>query len=348
MNVADSDTIARYFIDANYIPTETLEDADVIVVNTCTVRQHAEDRALSFIGRLKKLKIKNRNLKIIVSGCVASRLGDSLKKRFSFIDEIIPADQVENFSQIIAKVTSGFTDISTCHRLNLSSTHKFIPISRGCSNYCSYCIVPYVRGEERHRPVEEILKQAKEVVKNGTKEITLIGQNVNSYRWQEVDFADLLDIVSKIDGVEKIKFLTNHPKDMSDKIIQTVALNNKIEKFFHLPVQSGSDRILKLMNRSYTKKHYIELVNKIRNFIPEATITTDIIVGFPTESEDDFQETLSLIKEVRFNSLFAFKYSPREMTSAFKLKDDVSLEVKEKRLSAVLQLQKALQKKHKL
>lgn len=330
MNVADSDFIAGCFAVAGYEPCDNPENADVIVVNTCTVRQHAEDRALSYIGTLKKLRIKNKKLKIFIVGCVASRIKEWLKKKFPFIDEVIPATDIEKFPQFL----------SVSEKSVRRKFSEFVTISRGCSNYCSYCIVPYVRGPEMPRSFEAIVSEVENLVNSGIKKVILLGQNVNSYSYNGIDFADLLVKVCGIESIKKIGFMTNHPKDMSDKIIRTVAEGEKFAKHFHLPVQSGSDRILKSMNRGYTKSEYMSLIDKIRKLMPGASITTDVMVGFPSETEEDFSETLSLMRAADFDNFFAFKYSPREGTAAYKMEDDVPQEVKEERLAKILEMQK--------
>ncbi len=338
MNVADSDFIAGYFDSNGYSACENPEDADVIVVNTCTVRQHAEDRALSFIGTLKKIKAKNKNLRIIVAGCVAERLKCELKNRFPYVDLLLGAKDMDDFRKHLSEFFNSNDEYGGIS----SGRSDFVTISRGCSNYCSYCIVPYVRGEVRHLPVKDIIYEVKKKADSGIDRVVLLGQNVNSYEYDGCDFAELLEEVCGIEKIRSVGFLTNHPKDMSDKIIKVVAENPKIEKHFHLPLQSGSDRILKLMNRGYTKDSYKNLVDKIRVAIPSAEISTDIIVGFPMETEEDFAETLLMIKDIGYSNIFGFKYSVREQTSASGLEDSVHLSEKEKRLSEVLRLQKSL------
>jgi len=340
MNAADSDAISDFFLYNRFSSCERPNDADIIVVNTCTVRQHAEDRAMSFIGTLKPIKKKNKNLKIFIAGCAASRLKNKLKEQFSFIDDVIPAYEIEHFRPLPECLSLHDT------RASMNSTSKFITISRGCSNYCSYCVVPYVRGEEICRTYSEIDKEISCAIRNNIKEITLLGQNVNSYKDTKagMDFADLLSTICKIPKINKISFLTSHPKDLSDKIISTMAKNNKISRAMHLPVQSGSNRILKLMNRKYTRSEYLNLANKMKKGILGLTMTTDIIVGFPTETERDFRDTLELVKEVGYNSAFTFKYSPREGTKSFLMEDDVPLAIKKTRLAELNKLIKSIQK----
>lgn len=330
MNIADSDFISGCFFDAGYKKCTKAEDADIVVVNTCTVRQHAEDRALGYLGEIKWLKKKNKKIQLYVVGCVAARLKDTLKKRFPFIDKIIPAGNIEKFSEIVKELSNEGRGT----RNKREKRSEFVTISRGCSNYCSYCIVPYVRGEEISRPVCEIFSDIENLIAAGHREIVLLGQNVNSYRsTTEVDFADLLVKVNENPEIKKIGFMTSHPKDMSDKIIDALAGCKKVSHCIHLPLQSGSDRILNLMNRYYTRKHYAGLIKKIRSKIPDASFTTDIIVGFPTETEKDFQDTLDTVKEIKFSGAFTFKYSPRENTKAYSIPDDVPMTVKERRLT---------------
>ena len=328
MNAADSDDIAGFLAHLGYEQCEKLEDADIIVINTCTVRQHAEDRAMSFIGTLKPLKKKNRKLRIFVAGCAASRLKNELAERFPFIEGVIPAYDIDLFDP---DNSGTLNDI----RGTLKRKSKFITISRGCSNYCSYCVVPYVRGEEVSRPFGEIEKEIAQAAENGIKEITLLGQNVNSYLDSKtgVDFADLLSVAAGTKGLEKLCFMTSHPKDLSDRIISVIVRNKKISREIHLPVQSGSDRILKRMNRKYTRDYYLDLVAKMKKEIPGLVLTTDIIVGFPTETDSDFADTLGLVREVGYDSAFTFKYSPREGTESSRMEDDVPLTVKKSRLA---------------
>ncbi|OGS45922.1 MAG: tRNA (N6-isopentenyl adenosine(37)-C2)-methylthiotransferase MiaB [Elusimicrobia bacterium RIFOXYD2_FULL_34_15] len=328
MNVADSDTVAQQLIEKGFSLTEQLNESDIIIINTCTVRQHAEDRAFSYIGDLGQLKIKNEKLKIVVLGCVASRLKESLKKKFPYIDHIIPANEIEKISEILKK-----DFYYTTSRTTNETFSEFITITRGCSNFCSYCIVPYVRGPEESRPVIKILLDIEKLTNSGKYEITLLGQNVNSYNFGGIDFADLLVKINDIPEVKKIGFMTSHPKDMSDKIIDSIASCEKVSHRIHLPLQSGSDKILKLMNRHYTKEKYLSIIEKLRKKIPDVKFTTDIIVGFPTETDEDFSETLEITKKVGFLSAYTFKYSPREYTKAFSMKDDVPMNIKKERLA---------------
>ncbi len=360
MNVTDSRFFSEYLESCGYSQTENTEEASIVIVNTCTVRQHAEDRALSFIGELKKLKessssygklysglkltntvtVPNDMPKIIVAGCVAERLGEQLKKRFSHIDLLVSAKDVEYFAEIFERAFGKGKNEKEDARPPLpvaTPVSEFVTIMRGCNNFCSYCIVPYVRGPEKYRPPDEILAEIISLVKKGIKEITLLGQNVNSYTSNnKTDFADLLTLINKIDGLKRIRFLTSHPKDFTDKIIDAVANLDKVCKHIHLPLQSGSNKILKLMNRKYTLEHYYSLIEKIRKKIPEVSITTDLMVGFPQEKEEDFNETLKAVQKIEFDFAYVFKYSPRIKTKASELKDDVPNEVKTNRHKILL------------
>ena len=332
MNVADSDFMAGTLINSGYSPITKPENADIILVNTCTVRQHAEEKAFSFIGELKTQKTKNKKLKIFIAGCVASRLKEKLKKKFPYIDKIIPATEIENFSEIVKDAVDITPEKPKTKKLKSIGT-EFITITKGCSNFCSYCVVPKVRGKEISRSKKDILADIKKLISQGKSEITLLGQNVNSYKVGSFDFSDLLIELNKIPQLKKIGFMTSHPKDMSDKIINTIASCKKVARQIHLPVQSGSNKILKLMNRKYTGEKYLKIIKKLKNRIPGVVVTTDIIVGFPTETEKDFQQTLDIIKKAGFKSAFTFKYSPRENTKAFNMKDDVLVEIKKERLA---------------
>lgn len=346
MNVADSEYIVSMLLaTGNFEITEKIDTADIIIVNTCSVRQHAEDRAESFIGKLKNLKLKNEKLKIIVIGCFAQRAKFELQKKYPFIDIITGPLEYEYLPEILNATFKLNLSSNNSYHINLfNKVSVFVPIMTGCNNFCSYCIVPYVRGEEKSRPAKEILDEIKILLDKGVKEIILIGQNVNSYKSsndkseigtqkEEIVFAKLLEMVASLNTQQKfwIRFLTNHPKDMNYDIIKTIKNYPNISRHIHLPLQSASNRILNLMNRSYTVEKYKEIVQMIRNEIPEISITTDLIVGFPTETEDDFQQTVKTVEELQFDSAFVFKYSPRKGTKAAELPDDVPKQIKEKR-----------------
>ncbi|MHB9155980.1 MAG: tRNA (N6-isopentenyl adenosine(37)-C2)-methylthiotransferase MiaB, partial [Endomicrobiales bacterium] len=298
-----------------------------------------------YLGRLKPLKEKNPGLKVIVAGCAAQRLGEKLIKKFPLIDLVVGAKDIDRFSEWCDSVfgCSGEGDAGDLPRPARSAVSSFVTIMRGCDNFCSYCIVPHMRGRESSRSVEDILAEVRARAKDGVREVTLLGQNVNSYagafsNGSRADFAGLLNAVSAVEGIERVRFTTNHPKYLSDALIRTIAGTGKICKHVHLPLQSGSDRVLQAMNRGYTVADYSRLARKLRDAVPGISLTTDIMVGFPGETEEDFRETMRLVEKNEFNSLFAYKYSPREGTASFALKDDVPPEAKEKRLSELLTL----------
>jgi tRNA-2-methylthio-N6-dimethylallyladenosine synthase len=350
MNVADSNLMAEHLLGAGFAMAEDAKEAGLIIVNTCSVRDHAEHRALSYLGRLKPLKKARPSLKVIFAGCAAERLGKEAKKRFPIIDLVIGANEVENFPKLV----KDLLDVDVSRRNSLLITHNsitaFIPIMRGCDNFCSYCIVPHVRGRERSRPLQEIIKEAECLVARGVKEVTLLGQNVNSYRGSDepgvmsnekkagtTDFPGLLDEINKIEGLERVRFMTSHPKDLSDKLIEKFSTLDKLCEHLHLPLQSGSDAVLKRMNRGYTAGDYVQKIKKLRKLVPDISLTTDVLVGFPGETEEDFGRTLEFIKTLEFDFLFAFKYSSRPGTEASKFKDGLSRAVIEARLAAVLE-----------
>ena len=344
MNVADSEAIAVYLRHMGMKPTNKRHEADVIVLNTCTVRRQVELKALSYIGWLTPLKEEYPKLKIIVAGCLAQRMGNKLIKKFPIIDLVIGAKYIERFPAFFNAAFGypGETVSDTYHsHPDQSSVNAFVTIMRGCDNFWSYCIVPHVRGRERSRSVDDILSRVRALAQSGVNDVTLIGQNVNSYAASVsdgtmTDFSDLLHFVSTVEGIQRIRFTSNHPKDLSDKLIKTMAVTGKICKHMHLPLQSGSDRILKAMNRKYTAADYFQLVTNLRSAIPDISLTTDIMVGFPGETDEDFQQTMRLVKAIGYNSLFAYKYSPREGTASFALHDDIPLKKKEERLEIIL------------
>ncbi len=348
MNRYDSSTLSEYLISRGHRWVDNLDDADLIVVNTCAVRQHAENRA---IGRLKSIvarKKKNHNLKIGIMGCIAQQNGEKLFEIIPQLDFVVGTDQLPVIAQIaegkfrcgtFVNANTDFMGIDSIPSITPGQVSTFITIMRGCDNFCSYCVVPYVRGRERSLPDEKILDEIARVVDNGIKEITLLGQNVNSYRYENVDFPALLEKVAQIPGVERIRFVTNHPKDFSDKILDVLEkYPRKIPPAFHLPLQSGSADILSAMNRKYSPDEYIALIENIYRRFPHSAISTDIIVGFPGESEQDFQATLNMMKAVNFSGVFAFRYSIRPGTAAEKLHHDVPEELKIQRLNQVIRL----------
>jgi tRNA-2-methylthio-N6-dimethylallyladenosine synthase len=322
MNVADSNEMSRHLKAHGLVETQDPDDACVILVNTCTVRQHAEDRAFSEIGRLRRWKAKRPGRKVVVTGCAAERTKEYLEDRFPFLDLVVGAKSIENFEQMAQRLLDRR---ETDEELDYAApaigdkVSAFVTIMRGCNYSCTYCIVPYVRGREIYHSMEQILGEVRDRVREGAREITLLGQTVNSYRHAEYRFADLLRSVAAADGVDRVRFISPHPYYMTERVIDAMADVPQVCEALHLPVQSGSNTMLKAMARNYTREQYVSLVNKMRAAMPAMSLSTDIIVGFPGETEEDFQQTLSLIEEVQFDWGFVFKYSTREGTPAASL-----------------------------
>lgn len=369
MNVHESEKIAGILEKLGYSPADRREDADIIVFNTCAIREGAEDRVLGNVGNLKKLKKKNKNLIIAVCGCMTQkeRTATNLLNTFPFIDIVIGTFNLPKLGYYIEAVKKGreLESERSGKQLELfdegeidetlpykrtSGDNAWVNIMQGCNNFCTYCIVPYVKGREKSRKEENILKEIKDIIAEGKyKKITLLGQNVNSYGKDlvpPVSFSKLLRDICLLDGDFTVSFMTSHPKDLTDDVIDAIAEEDKIEKFIHLPAQSGNNRILKLMNRSYTREKYLDIIKKIRQKIPNCRITSDFIVGFPTETEEEFNDTCSLVSEVKYDSIFAFKYSPREGTVASKMEGQVPEEIKSERVNKLLALEKKLQKEN--
>ncbi|WP_039764403.1 MULTISPECIES: tRNA (N6-isopentenyl adenosine(37)-C2)-methylthiotransferase MiaB [unclassified Caldicellulosiruptor] len=354
MNVHDSEKLAGMLNAMGYAETQNVEEADLIIFNTCAVREHAESRVYGNIGPLKRLKDKKPDLIIGVCGCMPQQLevAQKLAKLFPFLDIIFGTKSLHRFPQLLYKaITTQQTvidvaededvvveGIPTARREGVSA---FVNIIYGCNNFCSYCIVPYVRGRERSRRPEEIIFEIEQLAANGVKEVTLLGQNVNSYGKDLPDgipFYKLLEKVNDIKGIERIRFVTSHPKDLSDELIFAMRDLEKVCEHIHLPVQSGSTRILRKMNRHYTKEDYLRLVEKLKNNIPDIAITTDIIVGFPGETEEDFEDTLDVVRKVEFDSAFTFMYSKRKGTKAAQMPNQVPDEVKHERFQRLVKL----------
>ena len=369
MNVHESEKIAGILEKLGYSPAEKREEADIIVFNTCAIREGAEDRVLGNVGNLKKLKKKNKDLIIAVCGCMTQkeRTATNLLNTFPFIDIVIGTFNLPKLGYYIEAVKKGreLESERSGKQLELfdegeidetlpykrtSGDNAWVNIMQGCNNFCTYCIVPYVKGREKSRKEENILKEIKDIIAEGKyKKITLLGQNVNSYGKDlvpPVSFSKLLRDICLLDGDFTVSFMTSHPKDLTDDVIDAIAEEDKIEKFIHLPAQSGNNRILKLMNRSYTREKYLDIIKKIRQKIPNCRITSDFIVGFPTETEEEFNDTCSLVSEVKYDSIFAFKYSPREGTVASKMEGQVPEEIKSERVNKLLTLEKKLQKEN--
>ncbi|MBP5293483.1 MAG: tRNA (N6-isopentenyl adenosine(37)-C2)-methylthiotransferase MiaB [Clostridia bacterium] len=354
-NEADSEKIAGMCREMGYRISDTPEGADLIVVNTCAIREHAEKKALSVIGQYKHEKEKNRDMIIAVCGCMVSQKHrvDQIKKSYPYIDLVFGTASIHKFPELLwNKMTRNKRlfelDSETyemAEGIPIERNHPFkawVSIMYGCNNFCSYCIVPYVRGRERSREPEDILSEVRDLIGKGYREITFLGQNVNSYGRTDhlaCDFADLLERAAKLEGDFRLRFMTSHPKDASDKLIDVMARNPKICNQFHLPMQSGSDAILKAMNRHYDMERYMHIVNYIREKIPDCAISSDIIVGFPGETEADFESTLQALKKIRFDMLYAFIYSPRVGTPAASMENQVSDEVKGERFRRLLAVQ---------
>lgn len=356
MNVADSEVVAAILQTTDAEHTDELSEADIVLLNTCSIRDNAEQRVRHRLQELAGGKHTKHRITGVI-GCMAERMGEELLRDFK-VDLVAGPDAYMDLPNLIAQCEQGHQAINV--QLSTTETYAdvlparlgkqisgFVSIMRGCNNFCSYCVVPYTRGRERSRDVESILTEVRDLWNRGYKEVTLLGQNVNSYRWEKdgqlIDFADLLQIVADAVPDMRIRFTTSHPKDMSDKTLEAIARNRNICKFIHLPVQSGSNKILKLMNRKYTREWYLERIAAIRRIVPEATIGTDVFCGFHDETLEDHAQTLSLMREVGFDTAFMFKYSERPGTYAQKhLPDNISEEEKVRRLNEIIALQNEL------
>lgn len=354
-NEADSERIAGMLREMGYAPASSVESADLIIVNTCAIRDHAEKKALSITGGYKHLKAKKPSLLIGICGCMVSKpdMNDRLRKSYPYIDFVFGTEYLWRLPEILYRVITedkrlffpneGAPVIAEGIPVTRESPfHAWVSIMYGCNNFCTYCIVPYVRGGERSRRPEDILSEIQGLVENGCREITLLGQNVNSYGkysgW-DCDFSALLRKIAELPGDFIIRFMTSHPKDASHELIDTMAAYPKIARQFHLPVQSGSDRILHEMNRNYTRESYLSLVRYMRERMPDITVTSDIIVGFPGETEEDFEDTLSILREVRYDMVYSFIYSKRAGTPAAEMENQVPEDVKRDRMAKLLALQ---------
>lgn len=353
-NVSDAERIKTLAVNMGYELCDSPKNASLVVFVTCAVRHSAESKIIGNIGALLGFKERNEDMITVICGCMTQQkhMVDSLKKKFPFIDIIIGTAGAHRLPEFIyRKMTEGKKTRETFDESmdiveGIPQTREekfraFVPIMYGCNNFCSYCIVPYVRGRERSRRSEDVIKDVRQIVADGCKDVTLLGQNVNSYREPDEGFGfpELLRRINAIEGSFKIRFMTSHPKDMSDELLDVIAECDKISKHIHLPLQSGSDRILKLMNRKYTREGYRNLVKKAREKIEGLSLTSDIIVGFPGETEEDFKDTLSLVDEVKYDSLFTFLYSPREGTPAAAMEDQIPVEVKQRRFEELVDLQ---------
>lgn len=352
MNEEDSEKLSGMLKSQGYIRTDIKEEASIIIFNTCCVRENAELKVYGNLGTLKNLKKQNPGLIIAVCGCMMQQEGiaDNIIKKYPFVDIIFGTHNSYKFPEYLNRVKQeGKAIIEIVNKEEKivegipvdreSNIKGFVTIMYGCNNFCTYCIVPYVRGRERSREVIDIENEIKGLVSKEYKEVTLLGQNVNSFgkgQNNEINFAKLLDRLDKIEGLERIRFMTSHPKDLSMEVIDTIAKSKKVCEHIHLPVQSGSTNILKKMNRQYDKKQYLDLVNSIKEAIPNVALTTDIIIGFPGETEEDFLETLDLVKKVEFDSAFTFIYSKRKGTPADEMEEQIPNEVKHDRFNRLV------------
>ena len=361
MNVHESEKIAGILRRVGYEQAPTLEEADIIVFNTCCIRENAENHAFGNIGALKKMKKQNPRLIIAVGGCMTQEKGktETLKKKFPFIDIMFGALNFEDLEALIARkkqekkrvieiVEEARGIVETIEPYRTSYPNAWVNIMYGCNNFCSYCIVPYVRGRERSRKPENIINEVKKLVAEGYKEITLLGQNVNSYGSDGatgMTFAQLLDQVASIDGKFRVRFMTSHPKDFNEDVVKVMKKHRKICRLVHLPVQSGSNAVLQAMNRRYTREKYLGEAEMLRAYLPEAELTTDIIVGFPGETEEDYLDTERLVKEVDFASAFTFVYSPRQGTKAATMSNQIPEDVQKDRIMRLVELVNSLTRK---
>ena len=358
MNVADSEVVASVLSDAGYAPAGSIGEADIILVNTCSIRENAEQRVWGRLDLFRAQKKKRPQVIVGVLGCMAERLKEKLLESDKMVDMVVGPDAYRDLPMLVETAVSGhaavnvllsreetYADISPV-RLESNGVSAFISIMRGCNNMCAYCVVPYVRGAERSRDPETIVQEAREVFEQGYREVTLLGQNVNSYSWAgstPIGFAGLLEMVASVDPGLRVRYSTSHPKDLSDDVLEVMAGHDNICRHIHLPVQSGSSSVLKRMNRKYTREWYLDRITSINRILPGCSLSTDIIAGFCGETEEEHQETLSLMREVGFDFAYMFKYSERPGTKASRhMKDDVPDEVKTRRLNEIIALQNEL------
>ena len=351
MNVADSELVESILKGEGYSKAAQLHDADAIFVNTCAIREHAEEKVHSQLGRYDLIKKENPDTIIGVLGCMAQSLKHDLLENRPFVDIILGPDSYRKLPGLLSRkkeVPHSLVD-TTLSRFEVyddlfpsrkEGVNAWISIMRGCDKFCTFCIVPFTRGRERSRSMESIITEATQAVEDGFTEITLLGQNVNSYRHNEQEFHHLLEAVAQVRGLKRIRYTSPHPQDMTDDLLNTMLTHENICNYVHLPLQSGSDRILKRMNRTYSRDHFIELAHRIREILPGVGISTDIIVGFPGETEFEFSETLAVMEEVKFDSAFNFKYSPRPGTKASEYDDPIPEDIKQQRLEQIIDLQK--------
>ena len=356
MNEHDSETLAGMLIEKGYVPAAERKDANIVIFNTCSIRENADKRFFGTLGQLKRRKTEQReNFTVCVCGCMMQQqhIIDTIKAKYPWVDVIFGTHNLHQLPELLDNLykekhkqlaiwEEGGEIVEGLPAKRLFKHKAFVNIMYGCNNFCTYCIVPYTRGRERSRAAEDILKEVQALAADGVKEITLLGQNVNSYKGisrensEKTDFTDLIYMLSEVDGIERIRFMTSHPKDISDKLIAAFGKCEKLCHYIHLPVQAGSSKVLKEMNRHYTREDYLEIVRKLREVDPDIAISTDIIVGFPGETEEEFEETLTLCEEVRYDSAFTFLYSVRKGTPAEKFENQIPEEIKHERFNRLV------------
>jgi len=356
MNVADTEIVLGVLKNQGYVASDNAENADVILLNTCSIRENAEQRIYGRLGNFKALKTKKPEVVVGILGCMAERLRKDLIEEKKIVDLVVGPDEYRRLPEYIDVAFNGDKGIGV--KLSRTETYDdiephredglsaWISVMRGCDKFCTFCVVPYTRGRERSRSLESIVKEVESLSARRFKEVTLLGQNVNSYSDENSatggDFADLLAAVAKVDRSMRVRFTTSHPQDLSDKLLYTIAEHPNLCNYIHLPVQSGSNRILELMNRTYTVEHYLELIERAKRIIPGVSFSTDIIAGFPTETWEDHFATLDVMQNVRYDGAYMFKYSPREGTKAYRMEDDVTEEMKTKRLQEIIEAQQSI------
>ena len=346
MNVSDTELMMGVLKKAGFRRALALEDADVVLLNTCAIRERAEERVAGRLSPLSRVKRARPDLVLGVSGCMAKHLAEQLLDRLPYVDLVVGPDSYRRLPELIGEAAGNPAldvrldrgeDYLELDPVRQEGTNAWITIMRGCDKFCTFCIVPYVRGRERSVPAGDLLRQVRLAASEGFQEVTLLGQTVNSYHDGESDFADLLKMVARVEGIRRIRFTSPHPSDFSDKLIGTIAEESKICRFIHLPVQSGSDRVLEAMKRTYSSGRYVDLVDRLRSAVPGLCLSTDVIVGFPGEDDSDFESTMALMRHVRYDSAFMFKYSPRKGTVAYReIPDTVPETEKSRRLQAVI------------
>ena len=351
MNFSDGERFAGQLERMGYKPAEVMEDADIIILNTCCVRESAEKKIYGKIGEIKHLKQKNPDLILGITGCMSQKDGDGIFKKAPHVDFVLGTNKMHDLPAVleeiytsrghVAKLAGDYEMPPNVEPAQNDSLFAYVPIMYGCNNFCTYCIVPYVRGRERSRDPKEIVAEIEKLAAGGVKEVMLLGQNVNSYGKDrdDADFADLLTMVDKVEGIERVRYMTSHPRDLTDKVIDVIRRSRHICDHFHLPVQYGTDKMIKAMNRGYTISYYKELIAKIRAKFPEASFTTDLIVGFPGETDEDFQQMLDFLKEIRYDAAYTFLYSKRSGTPAATMENQVPQELKKERLHKLMDLQ---------